>query len=185
MYITAYALYLALIHVLFLAALSLRLGVVGYPASTIIRMVIGSLSLWPVVLLIGLVSHLHLLTNAYGLTAILTLTMVYYLFLEARLHLESDAEQSARETVRRDEIAAHAERVAQDQALIGTLFAIKTYLGDDSSLQAISDLGKLKAADIPCRIEGGAVKVLFVRQEQIEAVERVIAIDSAPLDEQG
>ncbi len=178
MFVSTFALYLALIHVLFLTAIALRLGAIGYAGHRAIRLCFLSLALWPLICLVGVVVHMPILTNYFGLTAVLTITMSYYLVLEVRVLLEGDAEKALRLAEVVQEQEAHRDNVASDGRLLSDMFPIKTYLGDDSSLMAISDLGRLKSEGIPCRIEGGIVKMLYVREADIARVEQTIAIAS-------
>jgi hypothetical protein len=180
--VSTFALYLALIHVLFLTAIALRLGALGYAGNRVIRLCFFSFALWPLVCLVGIVLHLPVLTNYFGLTAVLAITMICYLVLEARVLLEGDAEKARRLAEVDQEQEAHRDNVASDGRLLADLFPIKTYLGDDSNLMAISDLGRLKSEGIPCRIEGGIVKMLYVREADIARVEQTIAIASQDVE---
>jgi hypothetical protein len=177
------ALYLALIHALFLSAVSLRLGRIGYSGKRIIRLCMMSLSLWPLILLVGIVAKLPVFRNYGGLTAIIAITFVYYLTLEAKVLLEREDERAERLDETRQEEARHRSKVADDEKVIAEMFSIKSYVGDANSLNAISDLGKLNDAGIPCRIEGGIVKMLYVRTADIARVEKTIDIDSHEADQ--
>jgi hypothetical protein len=177
------ALYLALIHALFLSAISLRLGHIGYAGRRIVRLCMVSLSLWPLIYLLGLAADLHVFRNYGGLTAIIAITFVYYMILESRVLLERDGERAARLLEAKEEESNHRTKVEADEQVLAEMFPIKTYVGDANSLNAISDLGKLKDAGIPCRIEGGIFRMLYVRKADIARVERTIDIDSHEADQ--
>jgi hypothetical protein len=176
------ALYLALIHALFLSAVSLRLRLIGYSGKRIIRLCIISFSLWPLIFLIGLVANMPVFRNYAGLTAIIAITFVYYLTMETRILLERDDEKAMRLAEIREEDASHRIKVEENEKALSDMFSIKAYFGDANTLNAISDLAKLKDAGIPCRIEGGIVKMLYVRSEDIAKVEKEIDIDSHDVD---
>ncbi len=177
------ALYLALIHTLFLAAVSLRLTNVGYSGKRIVRLCAISLSLWPVLWFVGLATKSTVLLNYGGLTAIITITFIYYLAMEIGVLLENLAERNQRHDEIRKEEDDHQVKVEENEKELAEMFPIKSYFGDANTLNTISDLGKLKDAGIPCRIEGGIVKMLYVRKTDIARVERVIAIDSLEMEE--
>ncbi|MBA3936521.1 MAG: hypothetical protein H0X38_03585 [Planctomycetes bacterium] len=46
----------------------------------------------------------------------------------------------------------------------------------------LAALGRLKSEGIPCRIEGGIVKMLYVREADIARVEQAIAIASQDVE---
>jgi len=168
---------LAVIHALFLIAIALRLGAIGYPNLTIMRLCFFSMALWPVVFFIGFVLKSHALVNYGGLTAILSLTLLVYLFWEMRRFTETDSEQKEREATCYTEQQQHEKAVAQNQETLANMIIIKSYVGDAMGLQAISDIQRLKDAHIPCRIEGSLVKVLFVAPELTDRVAELIQID--------
>jgi hypothetical protein len=90
------------------------------------------------------------------------MNLIFYLTMEARLLLERNDEKAKRLSEVQEENVNHQVKVEENEKTLSKMFSIKSYVGDANTLNAISDLGKLKNADIPCRIEGGIVKMLYV-----------------------
>lgn len=173
----AFILVLGLLHAGFLIAISIRLRHLGCTGKTIIRLIALSLGMWPMVLLIGAVTDYVVLWAWGGLPPVIVMTLMAYVGLEMKMALESDRERDARLSAIAEEERRHREDMDRDARELAAYVAVKSYVGEDQNLCVISDLGKLKSAGIRCKIEGSLVRTLFVKEADIDAVRRMIALD--------
>ncbi len=131
----------------------------------------------------GAVFQIEVLTVYFGLPIAIVAALLRYLWLEIRIQLENQDERDRRLAKARAEVEQHqAQRQAEDQQ-IGQLVPVKSYVGDDQSMLAISDLGKLRDHNIPCRIDGNMVKTLFIAESSVAAASLVIDMQVADVPE--
>ena len=175
--IHAFVFTLGLVHVAFLIAIAIRLRHLGFGGGTILRLIGFSLGIWPLILLLGIVTGLPVFMAWAGLPPVIAITLIVYVVMECMVLTEPPAAKDKRLEACRTEAARHEAQVALHEASLAKLVHVKSYVGEDNHLNAISDLGKLKAHGIPCQIEGAVVKALFVAEADVERVEAIIDID--------
>lgn len=164
----------SLIHVFFLIAIGRRLTHLDYPGSTVLSVIFVSIGFWAVAFVFGAIFQIEVLTVYMGLPIAIVAALLRYLWLEIRIQLENTDERDRRLAKAKTEVEHHqAQRQADDQQ-IGQLVPVKSYVGDDQSMLALSDLGKLRDHDIPCRMEGNLVKTLFVTEASVAAASQII-----------
>lgn len=169
----------SLIHVFFLIAIGRRLTHLEYPGSTVLSVIFVSIGFWAVAFVVGALFQIDVLTVYMGLPIAIVTALLRYVWLEIRVQVETKDERNQRLAKARVEVEHHqAQRQTEDQQ-IGQLVPVKNYVGDDQSMLAISDLGKLRDHNIPCRIEGNMVKTLFVAESSVAAASQVINLQVA------
>lgn len=175
----------SLIHVTFLIAIGRRLTHLEYPGSTVLSVIFVSLGFWAIAFVFGAIFDVELLTIYFGLPIAIVAALLRYLWLEIRIQLENKEERDRRLATARAEVEQHqVQRQVEDQQ-IGQLVPVKSYVGDDQSMLAISDLGKLRDHNIPCRIDGNMVKTLFIAESLVAAASQVIDLQIADVAEGG
>jgi hypothetical protein len=173
----------SLIHVVFLIAIGRRLTHLEYPGSTVLSVIFVSIGLWAVAFVFGAIFDIEILTIYFGLPIAIVAALLRYLWLEVRIQIENQAERDRRITKARAEVEQHqVQRQAEDQQ-IGQLVPVKNYVGDDQSMLAISDLGKLRDHNIPCRIDGNMVKTLFIAESFVAAASQIIDVQVSDLSD--
>lgn len=164
----------SLIHVIFLIAIGRRLTHLEYPGSTVLSVIFVSIGFWAAAFVMGAIFQIEILTVYCGLPVAIVTALLRYLWLEIRIQLENQGERDRRLATARAEVEQHqVQRQAEDQQ-IGQLVPVKSYVGDDQSMLAISDLGKLRDHNIPCRIDGNMVKTLFIAESLVAAASQLI-----------
>lgn len=164
----------SLIHVSFLIAIGRRLTHLEYPGSTVLSVIFISIGFWAVAFVFGTIVQIEVLTVYLGLPIAIVAALLRYLWLEIRIQLENQGERDRRLTKARAEVEQHqVKRQAEDQQ-IEQMVPVKNYVGDDQSMLAISDLGKLRDHNIPCRMEGNMVKTLFIAESLVATASKVI-----------
>lgn len=173
-----------LIHVVFLIAIGRRLTHLNYPGSKILSVIFTSFAIWAIAFFVGATCNIELLTIYAGLPIAIVTALLRYGWIEVWVHvLESPAERARRfECVQQEENAHVAQRQSDDR-MIERLVPVKSYVGDDQTILAISDLGKLRDRGIPCRIEGSLVKTLYIDEPRIGEAARVITLDVGEIGE--
>lgn len=164
----------SLIHVVFLIAIGRRLTHLEYPGSTVLSVVFVSIGFWAIAFVFGAIFDIGVLTIYFGLPIAIVAALLRYLWLEIRIQLENQEERDRRLAKARAELEQHQVQRQADDKQIGELVPVKNYVGDDQSMLAISDLGKLRDHNIPCRMEGNMVKTLFIAESLVAAASQVI-----------
>lgn len=174
---TIWILALGLIHVSFLIAIGRRLTHLDYPGSQILSVISASFAIWAVAFFVGATFGIDALTIYAGLPVAIVTALLRHGWLELRVLLETPAERARRLGRARQEEADHVEHRQADERVIERMVPVKNYVGDDQSILAISDLGRLRDHGIPCRIEGNLVKTLFIEESMTGAAASVIALE--------
>lgn len=169
----------SLIHAVFLIAIGRRLTHLRYPGSTVLSVIFVSIGLWAVAFVVGAIFQIDVLTVYLGLPFAIVAALLRYLWLEIRVQLENPDERDRRLAQAKAEVEHHHEQRQAEDLQIGQLVPVKSYVGDDQSMLAISDLGKLRDNNIPCRIEGTLVKTLFVAESWVAAASQIIDLQIA------
>lgn len=170
----SWVLALSLIHVIFLIGIGRRLTHLEYPGSTILSVIFVSIGFWAVAFLVGGIFQIDVLTVYFGLPVAIVAALLRYLWLEIRVQFENQSERELRLAKAKSEVEQHQEQRQAEDRQIGQLVPVKNYVGDDQSMLAISDLGKLRDHNIPCRMEGNMVKTLFIAESSVAAASQVI-----------
>lgn len=173
----------SLIHVVFLIAIGRRLTHLEYPGSTVLSVIFLSIGFWAAAFVLGTIFQIEVLTVYFGLPIAIIAALVRYLWLEVRIQLENTGERERRLAKAKAEVEHHRTQRQAEEQQIGELVPVKSYVGDDQSMLAISDLGKLRDHNIPCRIEGNMVKTLFVAESSVAAASQVIDLQVANVSE--
>lgn len=181
----AWILAFSLIHISFLIAIGRRLTHLEYPGSTVLSVIFLSIAFWAVAFVVGTIFQIDVLTIYLGIPVAIVAALLRYFWLEIRIHSENQEQRDRRLAKARAEVEHHRMQRQVEDRQIGQLVPVKSYVGDDQSMLAISDLGKLRDNDIACRIEGNMVKTLFVAESSVAAASQVIALQISEVAEGG
>lgn len=168
---------LGMVHAVFLMVIALRLSALGYPGSSTVTLVCVSFVVWAVAFFVGAVARIDLFTAGMGLPSAILSAGLWFAWLEVWVLMENDQEKRTRIASASREEKEHVRRAEVDAEVISRLMPVKNYVGDDATIIAISDLGKLKDHGIPCRIQGSLIKTLYLPERDVARAAQVIALE--------